>query len=70
MWHVDYSFYVNMVNMVWTSYLQVVTSEQFSTKHWQLTEEGIEVAEKGSHEAQVFNAVPSTGITQAELMVQ
>lgn len=50
--------------------LQVITCEQFSTKHWQLTEEGIEVAEKGSHEAQVFNAVPSTGITQAELMVQ
>lgn len=49
--------------------LKVITSEQYTVKYWQLTEEGIETAEKGSHEAQLYNAIPSDGIAQAALMV-
>lgn len=41
--------------------------KQFS--QWTLTDEGKTVASNGSHEAQVFNAVPSTGsILHSEIM--
>ncbi|XP_061181682.1 phenylalanine--tRNA ligase alpha subunit-like [Saccostrea echinata] len=46
----------------------VVKVEQYSTKHWELTDEGKDVAANGSYEARVYNAVPSEGITQAEIM--
>uniref|UniRef100_A0A646QF40 phenylalanine--tRNA ligase n=1 Tax=Hemiscolopendra marginata TaxID=943146 RepID=A0A646QF40_9MYRI len=46
----------------------VITSEQHNTKVWQLTDEGKQVAEKGSHEAIVFYAIPNNGILQRELM--
>jgi hypothetical protein len=42
---------------------------QYTTKHWELTDEGKDVAANGSHEARVFNAVPSEGIAQADIMV-
>ncbi|XP_037089666.1 phenylalanine--tRNA ligase alpha subunit-like [Pollicipes pollicipes] len=47
---------------------QVVQVEQVTHKHWELTDEGREVARAGSHEAKVFDAVPPEGIVQAELM--
>lgn len=46
----------------------LVTSEPTSRKTLVLTEEGAYVAENGSHEAAVYNAVPPEGISQAELM--
>lgn len=46
----------------------LVKSEQTSQKTWELTEEGRLIAEKGSHEAFVYNAVPTEGISQADLM--
>ncbi|KAK7504034.1 hypothetical protein BaRGS_00004766 [Batillaria attramentaria] len=46
----------------------ILQVEQVQSKHLQLTDEGSEVAEKGSHEALVFHAVPADGILQAELM--
>lgn len=49
---------------------EVICCEQVSTKQWEVTAEGQEVIEKGSHEALVFNAVPPEGILQAELMKQ
>lgn len=36
---------------------------------WDLSEEGKQVAEDGSHEAQVYNAIPPGGSTQAEIVV-
>ena len=47
----------------------MVKTEQKVTKRWELTEEGKQVAENGSHEALVYNAIPAEGITQSELMV-
>ncbi|KAL4657968.1 phenylalanine-tRNA ligase alpha subunit [Arapaima gigas] len=46
----------------------VILAEQRSSKHWELTGEGTEIAEQGSHEARVFCAIPEGGLLQAELM--
>ena len=49
---------------------KVIEADLHSSNQWDLTEEGQMVAKDGSHEAQVYNAVPSSGsVTQAELMV-
>lgn len=46
----------------------LLTVVPFSNKSWELTSEGKHVAEHGSHEAAVFNAIPADGIAQADLM--
>lgn len=48
----------------------LVNSEVATHKSWELTEEGKFVAQNGSHEAAVFNAIPKdgAGISQADLM--
>ncbi|XP_065333644.1 phenylalanine--tRNA ligase alpha subunit [Cloeon dipterum] len=46
----------------------VISVEQYTKKLWELTSEGKAVAQNGSHEAVVFNAVPEDGISQPELM--
>lgn len=50
--------------------VQVISAELRSSKHWELTEEGTEIAEQGSHEARVFGSVPLEGLAQSELMVR
>jgi phenylalanyl-tRNA synthetase alpha chain len=50
-------------------HLQVINAEQKLNKSYELTDEGKQVAENGSHEALIFNAIPDGGILQAELMV-
>ncbi|MEQ2187990.1 hypothetical protein GOODEAATRI_010396 [Goodea atripinnis] len=52
------------------SAVQVISAELRSSKHWELTEEGTEIAEQGSHEARVFNSILLEGLPQAELMVR
>ncbi|XP_048043479.1 phenylalanine--tRNA ligase alpha subunit [Chanodichthys erythropterus] len=47
---------------------EVISAEQKSSKHWELTGEGCEIAEQGSHEARVFNAIPAEGLPQNQLM--
>lgn len=47
---------------------ELLQTEQTSHKSWELSVEGKEVLAKGSHEAVVFNAVPSEGIAQPDLM--
>ncbi|KAI4876958.1 hypothetical protein NFI96_019072 [Prochilodus magdalenae] len=47
---------------------EVIEATQRSSKHWELTAEGNEIAEQGSHEAQVFNAIPEEGLPQNQLM--
>ncbi|XP_073705101.1 phenylalanine--tRNA ligase alpha subunit [Garra rufa] len=47
---------------------EVISAEQKSSKRWELTGEGCEIAEQGSHEARVFNAIPDEGLPQNELM--
>lgn len=47
---------------------EILKSETTSKKIWELTDEGNYVIEHGSHEAAVYNAIPSDGISQADLM--
>lgn len=47
--------------------LEMVVSETAKSTKWDLTEEGLLVAEKGSHEAVLYRGVPENGIAQAEL---
>lgn len=49
--------------------LQLVSVEQLVHKEWKLTDEGRKVAEYGSHEAIVYNAVPLQGILLSDLTV-
>ncbi|XP_065214468.1 phenylalanine--tRNA ligase alpha subunit [Planococcus citri] len=46
----------------------LVVVEPLTHTQWILTAEGAEVAKNGSYEVLIFNAVPSGGIAQAELM--
>lgn len=47
---------------------ELLSAEQTSHKSWELSEEGQQVLANGSHEAVVFNSIPSDGIAQPELM--
>jgi len=46
----------------------VISARIETIKRWQLTQEGELVAEKGSHEAVVYNLVSEEGTTQAQVM--
>ncbi|XP_077590023.1 phenylalanine--tRNA ligase alpha subunit [Stigmatopora nigra] len=46
----------------------MISAELRSSKHWELTDEGKEIADQGSQEARVFNAVPQDGLSQSDLM--
>ncbi|XP_022658103.1 phenylalanine--tRNA ligase alpha subunit-like [Varroa destructor] len=50
------------------SFPEVIDAELKTEKRLELTAEGAEIAVKGSHEVVVYNAVPSNGIKQADLM--
>uniref|UniRef100_A0A182FAI0 phenylalanine--tRNA ligase n=1 Tax=Anopheles albimanus TaxID=7167 RepID=A0A182FAI0_ANOAL len=46
----------------------LIRSQPSTRKSWKLTAEGEHIVQHGSHEANIFHAVPSAGIAQAELM--
>uniref|UniRef100_A0AAZ3SEP6 phenylalanine--tRNA ligase n=1 Tax=Oncorhynchus tshawytscha TaxID=74940 RepID=A0AAZ3SEP6_ONCTS len=46
----------------------VISADQRSSKHWELTGEGCEIAEQGSHEARVVSSIPEEGMPQSQLM--
>uniref|UniRef100_A0AAQ4RRZ6 phenylalanine--tRNA ligase n=2 Tax=Gasterosteus aculeatus aculeatus TaxID=481459 RepID=A0AAQ4RRZ6_GASAC len=46
----------------------LISAELRSSKHWELSGEGTEIAEQGSHEARVFGSIPPQGLTQSDLM--
>lgn len=46
----------------------LVSADPVSEKSIELTEEGKLVASQGSHEASIYNAIPESGISQADLM--
>ena len=49
----------------------IVSFEPIVTESWVLTDEGKEILENGSHEAQVFNAIPADhSISIQELTVR
>lgn len=45
-----------------------ITAEPVTSKYWELTDEGESILLNGSYEVNLFNAVPSDGIPQKELM--
>uniref|UniRef100_A0A8C8XR19 Phenylalanine--tRNA ligase alpha subunit n=1 Tax=Panthera leo TaxID=9689 RepID=A0A8C8XR19_PANLE len=47
---------------------EIIEAELRSTKRWELTAEGEEMAREGSHEARVFRSIPPEGLAQSELM--
>ncbi|XP_006874325.1 PREDICTED: phenylalanine--tRNA ligase alpha subunit isoform X2 [Chrysochloris asiatica] len=47
---------------------EVIEAELRSSKRWELTPEGEEIAREGSHEARVFHSIPPEGLAQSELM--
>nr|XP_056706638.1 phenylalanine--tRNA ligase alpha subunit [Euleptes europaea] len=47
---------------------EVIEAEQRTSKKWELTPEGEEVVQEGSHEVRVFNSIPLEGLVQSELM--
>nr|XP_005900595.1 PREDICTED: phenylalanine--tRNA ligase alpha subunit isoform X2 [Bos mutus] len=47
---------------------QIIETELRSTKRWELTAEGEDIAQEGSHEARVFRSIPPEGLPQSELM--
>ncbi|XP_051827597.1 phenylalanine--tRNA ligase alpha subunit [Antechinus flavipes] len=47
---------------------EVIEAELRSTQRWELTPEGQETAQDGSHEARVFHSLPPEGLVQSELM--
>lgn len=48
--------------------LEMVVSEPTKSTRWELTGEGQQVADLGSHEAVLYNHIPETGMPQAEVM--
>nr|CAB3244774.1 phenylalanine--tRNA ligase alpha subunit [Phallusia mammillata] len=46
----------------------LITVEPRSTKKWELSAEGKQVAQNGSYEYNIFSAIPPDGISQSELM--
>uniref|UniRef100_A0A8C5LLP8 Phenylalanine--tRNA ligase alpha subunit n=1 Tax=Leptobrachium leishanense TaxID=445787 RepID=A0A8C5LLP8_9ANUR len=47
---------------------EIIEAEQRSSKRWELTPEGEEIAREGSHEARVFHSLPKEGMAQSQLM--
>ncbi|CAM5169811.1 unnamed protein product [Eretmochelys imbricata] len=47
---------------------EVIEAEQRSSKRWELTPEGKEIIQEGSHEARVFDSIPAEGLPQSKLM--
>lgn len=50
-------------------FVQLVETEERVLKTFELTVEGSEIAENGSHEAKVCQLIEPNGTDQAELMV-
>lgn len=46
----------------------IITADPVTSKYWELTDEGESVLLNGSYEVNLYNAVPSDGIPQKELM--
>ncbi|KAG8430313.1 hypothetical protein GDO86_017995 [Hymenochirus boettgeri] len=47
---------------------EIIEAEQRSSKRWELSTEGEEIAQEGSQEARVFHSLPKEGLVQSELM--
>jgi PheRS DNA binding domain 3/PheRS DNA binding domain 1 len=66
--NVDHQVIVGVVKSLLVD--QYVADEPLTTTFWTLTDEGQEIADKGSPEFQVYNAVPAEGIQMTELQAK
>lgn len=46
----------------------IITADPVTSKYWELTDEGESILLNGSYEVNLYNAIPSDGISQKELM--
>lgn len=65
---IDHSLLVGAVKSLQAQGKDILKVEQVQTKSLQLTSEGREVVDNGSHEARLYATVPADGILQKDLM--
>ncbi|XP_001951445.1 phenylalanine--tRNA ligase alpha subunit [Acyrthosiphon pisum] len=65
--NIDHQKIIGVVNSI-LALGNIITADPVTSKYWELTEEGESVALNGSYEVNLYNAVPSDGIHQKELM--
>lgn len=65
--NVDHQKVIGVVNSI-LALGNIITADPVTNKHWELTDEGESVSLNGSYEINIYNAVPSDGISQKELM--
>jgi len=65
--NIDHQKIIGVVNSI-LALGNIITADPVTSKYWELTEEGESVALDGSYEVNLYNAVPSDGIQQKELM--
>lgn len=57
------------IYLFFVSSKKVITANLKQSEKWELSKEGLLMAEQGSHEANVFNSIPEEGLLQSELLV-
>lgn len=67
-YNIDHQKVIGVVKSILALENNIITAEPVTNKNWELTDEGELVLSSGSHEVNVFNAIPSDGIPQKELM--
>lgn len=65
--NIDHQKIIGVVNSI-LALGNIITADPVTSKYWELTDEGESVLLNGSHEVNLYNAVPSDGIPQKELM--
>lgn len=68
LWKCDHQKVVGAVKSLLSLQVQMVEAEMESVKRWELTPEGLQVSERGSHEAVVWGLVGEHGVSQQELL--
>lgn len=66
--NIDHQKVIGVVKSILALGNNIITAEPVTSKYWELTDEGELVLTSGSYEVNVFNAIPSDGIPQKELM--
>lgn len=67
-YNVDHQKVIGVVKSILALDNNIITADPETTKYWEITDEGESVLLHGSYEVNIYNAVPSDGISQKELM--
>lgn len=67
-YNVDHQKVIGVVKSILALDNNIITADAETTKYWEITDEGESVLLNGSYEVNIYNAVPSDGISQKELM--